>query len=283
MKKILTLIILSLFLVNYTPAQQKVTFTVAPYRVISGTIVSYMVKATVPAGQVWKVGNFNLKISYSSNPSTHLAVHTDNPVDSALPGLVGGIYTQFKTSSNTTPPTISMDLMTLNTNGFLNLGPGTYNLGHIRFDITPPFVADTLKFRTPPLAVPITVVYDSTRKCAYGGTASDSSRYTTVDPIITGIEGNITSVIPTEYNIYQNYPNPFNPTTNIKYDVPKNSPVKIRVYDIMGKLVDVLVNQEMEAGSYEVNWNATNRASGVYFYKIEAGEFTKVMRMMLVK
>jgi hypothetical protein len=83
--------------------------------------------------------------------------------------------------------------------------------------------------------------------------------------------------------MYQNYPNPFNPTTNIKFDVAKKSLVKINVYDVTGRVISELVNQELTPGKYEVNWNGAGQASGVYFYKIETGEFVKTMRMILVK
>jgi hypothetical protein len=281
MKKILTLLFLLVFLVNFAPAQQKVSFTIAPYRTLSSGIVSYMVTATVPAGQVWKVGNFNLRITYGPNPAGCLTVHADNPVDSALTGLTGGIYTSYTTTAFASPPGISLNLLTLQTQGFLNLPAGTYKLGHLRFNVTGSFLADTLSFRTPPMS-PTSVVYDSTKKCAYGGSTSDSSRFTIISPVITEIEGNI-STIPAEYQLFQNYPNPFNPTTTIKYDVPKTSLVKIRVYDVTGKMVSELVNQQMEAVSYEINWNGSEYASGVYFYKIETKDFTKVMRMVLIK
>ena len=166
------------------------------------------------------------------------------------------------------------------TQGFLNLPAGTYNLGHIRFNITPPLNYDTLIFRNPPL-FPTTVVYDSTKKCAYGGFASDSSRYTT-NNYTEEVEGNITTS-PSEYQLFQNYPNPFNPVTTIKFDVPKTSLLKIKVYDVTGKLISELVNKQMEAGSYGVNWNGSEYASGVYFYRIETKDFTKVMRMVLIK
>ena len=282
MKKILTLIILLVLLVNFAPAQQKVSFTLAPYRSISSGIISYMVTATVPAGQVWKVGNFNLRITYGPNPTGCLTVHPDAVVDSALTGLTSAPYTSYTTTSFASPPGISLNLLILQTTGYLNLPAGTYKLGHIRFNITPPFISDTLMFRHPPMS-PTSVVYDSTKKCAYSGTTSDSSRYTTIDPsIILWAEGNV-ATIPTEYQLFQNYPNPFNPTTTIKYDVPKTSLVKIKVYDVAGKMISELVNRQMEAGSYEINWNGSEYASGVYFYKIETKDFTKVMRMVLIK
>jgi hypothetical protein len=281
MKKIFTIIFLLVFLVNFAPAQQKVTFMISQYRIISSGIVSYMVTATVPAGQVWKVGNFNLRITYGTGPAGCLTVHADNPVDSALAGLTGGIYTSYTTTAFASPPGISLNLLTLQTTGFLNLPAGAYKLGHLRFNITPPFLADTLNFRVPPMT-PTSVIYDSTRKMAYGGSASDSSRYSVSNGIITWVEGNI-STIPAEYQLFQNYPNPFNPTTTIKYDVPKTSLVKIKVYDVTGKMISELVSRQMEAGSYEINWNGSEYASGVYFYKIETKDFTKVMRMVLIK
>jgi hypothetical protein len=280
MKKIFELFFLLVLLVNISAAQPKVNFTINPYGTISSGILSYMVKATVPAGQVWKVGNFNLRITFGTNPPGCLTVHPDNPVDSALGGLIGGIYTSFTTTAFASPPGISFNLLTLQTQGFLNLPAGTYNLGHIRFNITPPLNYDTLIFRNPPL-FPTTVVYDSTKKCAYGGFASDSSRYTT-NNYTEEVEGNITTS-PSEYQLFQNYPNPFNPVTTIKFDVPKTSLVKIKVYDVTGKLISELVNKQMEAGSYGVNWNGSEYASGVYFYKIETKDFTKVMRMVLIK
>ena len=281
MKKILTLIFLLVFLVNFSPAQQKVSFTIAPYRIITSGIVSYMVTATVPAGQVWKVGNFNLRITYGTNPAGCLAVHPDAVVDSALTGLTSAPYTSYTTTSFASPPGISLNLLILQTTGYLNLPAGTYKLGHLRFNITPPFLADTLNFRVPPMT-PTSVVYDSTRKMAYGGSASDSSRYSTPSSVITWVEGNI-STIPAEYQLFQNYPNPFNPTTTIKYDIPKSSLVKIKVYDVTGKLLSELVNQQMEAGSYEINWNGSEYASGIYFYRIETKDYSKVLRMVLIK
>lgn len=89
---------------------------------------------------------------------------------------------------------------------------------------------------------------------------------------------------PLTFNLNQNYPNPFNPTTTIKYTVAKDVNVSIKVYDLLGREVAVLVNSEFKkAGSYAVNWNASNFASGVYFYRIEAGDFVEAKRMVLVK
>jgi len=94
----------------------------------------------------------------------------------------------------------------------------------------------------------------------------------------------ISSKIPSSFSLFQNYPNPFNPTTNIKYQILNNSNVTLKIYDILGKEIATLINNEKHtAGTYEVNWDASTYPSGVYFYKLTAGDFTSVKRMMLVK
>jgi hypothetical protein len=81
----------------------------------------------------------------------------------------------------------------------------------------------------------------------------------------------------------QNYPNPFNPVTSIKYSLPQNQFVKINVYDVSGKLVNELVNGFKLAGEHNVNFNALSLPSGIYFYELQAGEFTDTKKMMLIK
>ncbi len=100
----------------------------------------------------------------------------------------------------------------------------------------------------------------------------------------TGAVTNVNNItIPAEYELYQNYPNPFNPITAIKFSIPKTQYVKLSVYDVLGKEVSVLVNGVMQAGSYIVDFNASDLPSGLYFYKLTAGEYITVKKMMLVK
>ena len=91
------------------------------------------------------------------------------------------------------------------------------------------------------------------------------------------------NTIPTSFSLYQNYPNPFNPATIIKYDLPKDVKVTIKVYDLLGREVEVLINEFKNAGRYELNWNANKYASGVYIYRIEAGSFVETKKMILLK
>jgi hypothetical protein len=92
-----------------------------------------------------------------------------------------------------------------------------------------------------------------------------------------------TGEVPLTYALYQNYPNPFNPVTTIKYSIPNSERVVLKVYNILGQEVATLVNEEQRAGVYELKFDASNLASGVYFYKLQAGKFIDVKKMMLVK
>ncbi|MEO8210830.1 MAG: T9SS type A sorting domain-containing protein, partial [bacterium] len=94
---------------------------------------------------------------------------------------------------------------------------------------------------------------------------------------------NINSELPASFKLYQNYPNPFNPGTNIKYQIVNSNFVELKIYDVLGKQVATLVNQKQSAGTYSVDWNASNFPSGVYFYSIKAGSFKETKRMILLK
>jgi len=100
---------------------------------------------------------------------------------------------------------------------------------------------------------------------------------------ITGSEHGGIAEVPTRFNLYQNYPNPFNPSTTIKYDLAKDVDVKIVIYDLLGREVQVLVNEHKKAGSHTILANFGNLASGVYLYKIKAGDFTDVKKLLLLK
>lgn len=89
--------------------------------------------------------------------------------------------------------------------------------------------------------------------------------------------------MPRNFKLSQNYPNPFNPTTTINYSVAKESNVSIKIYDLMGREVATLVNEMKEPGTYEVNFNALNLSSGIYFYRMSAGEFTSIKKMTVLK
>jgi hypothetical protein len=93
----------------------------------------------------------------------------------------------------------------------------------------------------------------------------------------------VSNEVPSKFELEQNYPNPFNPVTNIRFSLTKAGSVKLVVFDVSGKEVSELVNEQLSAGSYNFDFNAANLSSGVYFYKLVASEFTEVKKMILVK
>ncbi|GAG76259.1 unnamed protein product, partial [marine sediment metagenome] len=100
--------------------------------------------------------------------------------------------------------------------------------------------------------------------------------------VVTGFVNN-GNEIPKQYSLSQNYPNPFNPNTKIKFDLPKQGFVSLKVFDVLGKEVDNLVNEVKTPGSYIVDFNGTNLSSGVYYYRIDAGNFVATKKMLLIK
>lgn len=94
---------------------------------------------------------------------------------------------------------------------------------------------------------------------------------------------NISTEVPDDYCLYQNYPNPFNPSTKIKFDIPKSSYVKLTVFDMLGREVEVLVYGKVQPGSFEYHWSAAKYTSGVYFYRLQADGFIQVRKMLLIK
>lgn len=93
----------------------------------------------------------------------------------------------------------------------------------------------------------------------------------------------ISNNIPQRFSLQQNYPNPFNPSTNIAFELPVSSKVKLTLYDIQGRVVEVLVNEHLKPGSYRTAWNGAEHASGIYLYKLEADGFSETKKLMLVK
>jgi hypothetical protein len=99
----------------------------------------------------------------------------------------------------------------------------------------------------------------------------------------TGVKEDQTNASPFGFQLAQNFPNPFNPTTTIQFHIPLSSFATLKVYNLLGQEVATLVHEEMESGTYSVSWNAASYSSGLYFYKLQAGEFAETKRMILLK
>ena len=115
-----------------------------------------------------------------------------------------------------------------------------------------------------------------------GATQDPMIRATIRLPASVGIT-QLSNKVPNTYSLAQNYPNPFNPVTKISFSVPKSSLVKLVVYDILGREIEKLVNQNLTAGSYEVEFGGLNLNSGVYFYRLESEGYTETRKMLLIK
>jgi len=137
-------------------------------------------------------------------------------------------------------------------------------------------------------------------KFLYKGASSDLS-FDTAGSELADLSGNVVSFvardghislmtdvenverIPSNFSLSQNFPNPFNPSTIISYSVPKASFVAIKVYDLLGREVVTLVNEQKSVGNYQVEFNAKGLPSGIYFYKMDAGNFSETKKLLLLK
>ena len=113
----------------------------------------------------------------------------------------------------------------------------------------------------------------------YQGPKSEFRRFVTPD--VTGVDD--ADLLPNEFVLYQNYPNPFNPITTIYYDLPEQGFVNLRVYDFLGREVATLIKEVQAAGSYNIDFDGNELASGVYYYSLKAGVFEKTLKMLLIK
>ncbi|MBI4429247.1 MAG: T9SS type A sorting domain-containing protein [Ignavibacteriales bacterium] len=111
-----------------------------------------------------------------------------------------------------------------------------------------------------------------------------TSAYSLTRRFTTGTSTSVstTDATPYEFRLLQNYPNPFNPSTTIEYQVPNQTHVVLSVYNVLGELLNTIVDREQEAGSYRVTWQP-NLPTGIYLYRMQAGDFVQVRKLVLVK
>jgi protocatechuate 3,4-dioxygenase beta subunit len=136
-------------------------------------------------------------------------------------------------------------------------------------------------------------VYQDKTNMGYGGKKitdpKGDVKYSFIDIIGTSwqikklVDVSDEEIIPKQFSLFQNYPNPFNPTTTISFDLPERSKVQLKIFNILGEEVKDLINEERTAGHYNYNWNANGLASGVYFYKLQAGDFVQTKKLILIK
>jgi len=271
MKKIMIVFIL-LLTANILSSQVKVNFTLANPRLDQGKFV-FDVVATVPTGQVWKVGPTCIRIDFNTIPPNGLSVLEDSPATNANVNLSGNFnYGNMTTTSILNDTAVSLNILQLYLRPCYYLTPGTYTLGSVRWNVLNLSACINTSF------LGISAIFDTLTGLTY------QTQWTGVgrgcDPIgVTQLSNNT----PTEFKLYQNYPNPFNPATSIRFDIPKTTNVRIVIYDALGREIETLVNGEFRPGSFEVSWDAGKYSSGLYFYRIITEEFVESSRMLLIK
>jgi hypothetical protein len=277
MKKIIISAFLMITLISMNQSAVKVNFYFTNLRLVNGYL-TMDIRATVLAAQQWRVGSCNFRLDWVTVPAAKLVDSVEAHTYNANPNIdVGGNpnYGTMTTTSISGGTSISMNVVKLG-GACYRFNPGTYTIGSFRFRRLDTTACGKFTIRT------TSVVYDSLTLWA---NATDWTA--TVDTTCYRLDGLVgigtTSHIPTVFKLYTNYPNPFNPVTTIKYDVPRNANATLIVYDMLGKEVTKLVNGNVQPGSYEVVWDATNFASGTYFYRFETDQFTDVKKMSLIK
>ena len=145
-------------------------------------------------------------------------------------------------------------------------------------------IGDTISLYLPDYGMFFNVIFSSFS----GGNSGGGFSYSREEVFPTHLETLKQNIIFTKFKLNQNYPNPFNPVTNFSYDLPEDSFVNLTVYDMLGNVVNNLVNTNQSSGCKSVQWNATNNqghpvSAGVYLYSIDVGEFRQTKKMILLK
>lgn len=144
-------------------------------------------------------------------------------------------------------------------------------------------VDSTLIKRTPTVVHTFNKEGDYMIRLTVVDAAGDSSKDTTLLLARTTTSVELANEIPKQYALYQNYPNPFNPTTNISFDLPIASHVVLKIFNVAGQEVSTLIDKNLPAGRHQISFNASNLATGIYFYKLKTKKFTAIKKMILVR
>lgn len=276
MKNIFLTIIALLLVTAASYGQVKVNFNIQNPRFDSGQFL-VDIYGVVPAGQTWNVGPTNIRFNYyTSGIPNAFSFVPETPVANANVHLSNNIDYDNMTSTKILSDTAaSLNILLLYTRTAYALTAGSHWLGSLRFNVSNNTACFRMSFMNN------SSVFNGSTPLAYGTDWTYSS-YDTCLNLPSGIS-NITTEIPKEYNLSQNYPNPFNPVTMIKFALPKASFVSLKVYDMLGRQVADLVNEQKSAGQYLVDFDASSLTSGVYFYRLESNGYVDVKRMVVLK
>jgi hypothetical protein len=232
-----------------------------------------------PNSAITRIG-FNV-ISADATPMNGFSVKLQHTTATSLTGFVSTGWTTVFTGSYTVPGT-GWQYITLPTPYFVY--NGTSNLMvEICYDNSAYTQFSPVNATSAP-GMTWGYYTDNSTGCTMAGGAAQANRPNTCFTMTSALgTGNNTLELPKAYSLAQNYPNPFNPVTKINFAIPKQGFVTLKVYDVLGREVNTLVNEVKQVGSYSVDFDGSALASGVYFYRLESGSFTDIKRMILVK
>ncbi len=247
----------------------------------SGTYDDYVKKST-DGGSTWSSsgGGFNYEVIFAlkvipGNPTT---VYAGGFYSFGFGGTNSGLYSLPYGSSNWTKDIDNFytSEVAYNPNNPSEIYSSSFNAGIYRS--TDGGNSWNSISNSLPYSISDAVCFDSNKVFA----AFRNAGIWETNSLITGIK-NENGKLPSTFSLSQNFPNPFNPTTTINYSIPKSSFVSIKVYDLLGKEVATIVNEEKTAGNYSVTFNANKFSSGIYFYRMQSGKYAEAKKLILLK
>jgi hypothetical protein len=231
--------------------------------------VTYAVTAQIRSNiSTFGMGISNLAFTYDSSA-------IGSPVLDTAFNFNSGLYNAI-TLTSPAGNRVSINIVYNGASGSGTAVPANFiNVVRIRFTTKKGAGHSTLQWRT--ITPTQTGVFDDAAALVAKGTLFG------FDTILLGITGDATAAYPTEYFLSQNYPNPFNPTAIIRYGLPRSSAVTLTVYNTLGQKVQTLVSGEQDPGYHEAKFDGSGLASGVYFYRLQAGTFVQAKKLLLVR
>jgi hypothetical protein len=242
-------------------------------------LASEVIANSGAAGYISRIG-FNISVA-ASQPMNGFNINMQNTTNTTLTGFTSSGWTNVYTGTYTVPGT-GWQYIDLQTPYYFN---GT---GNLLIEIcygNSSYTSATTVLGTNLAGMTYAEYHDQSTACTgFVAPTSYSVRPNACFVINTATNiNNYSGNLPNTYKLSQNYPNPFNPVTRINYAIPKQGLVKIKVFDVLGREVQTLVNEVKTAGNYIIDFDGTNLSSGVYFYKLETNDFNDVKRMLLIK
>jgi hypothetical protein len=241
----------------------------------------------IPSNRVNTVKNFLMHKKNVYLQGEYLATYQSNQAFANIVGSLGGTFSWGSTVGGTLVPMLILGSLSTTPNIVPSINYfwyGVYGTGNSTIEYFMQYQSNYYGFIfTPPNTNYGIVICDSDQ---------DWVRASTSLPLMQNILYKLSSLIgikqleskvPEEFRLHQNYPNPFNPSTRFRIEIAKRDFVKIDIYDELGRMVSTLVDRQLNAGSYEVEWDATNYPGGVYFYRLASGSFIDTKKMVLIK